>query len=584
MAGPVTITDVFAEQCSPVINTDYDTCGTVTRATVAHLTATQLETLFTPGGLFADLDAWFFHSIEMKACGVRRYAFYDWIMANTDRTMARAQLSVTKVQKSPSLLHPFILARQYSVVNRDYWKVTDGFAEGDYTPATTGPLTQADLDLMTEGTDRIIRVESRHSIPADANWFRVRDNVHIIGSDGGLAQHGQWRVLAAVAADDLTSVDVVVRSVNAGSTEPYAAAPTAGVIINGVNNVSDYEQWCQNLPTIDPRKRVLFWWQTWRGARCIDSEYKEVYKRLYDTNPAFREFGDQPLAERNRQDELESQRRFVHAFFYNKPISASQTKDLWESLEAINTPVGAVLDPGTSGKLIARRANFIGVREQLRQCDRVFDLQGNPLNFYEWLDLNYNIKRARQTILQRKVGDIDWYTSERFRAQMQTAFMQYYKQEYLEQLRITVEYGKINQLGQVYDTYYAKYPNGVRINVLSDEFFDDFQDEFEHQSIGDRGNLLVCLDIGKPGPSGGTIYYGQIAVNRKVYTSAKIEELAKFDSTYRCVLETIQQEQTLMSETGTVIVECPLASAWIENFSSDVPDTTGKSEPYTNIY
>lgn len=581
------ISDRFAAQCSPVIGSNYDTCGSVTRATIAHLTVSQLNALFTPGGLFADLDAWFINSIEMKACGIKTFALYDWIMANADRTQYKAALSGTKVVKGDSLMHPFIMAKQMSVVNRDHWKVTGGYAVSAYTPATTGPLTTAQKNLGTHPNDRVVRIASRHGVPLDANWFRERETIHVFNrSGGGITQHGQWRVLAAAAAADNTYVDVIVRSVNTASDEPFDAAPATGVMIPGVNNVQDWEQWCQNLPNIDPRKKVPFWLQTFRNSRCIDSEYRAVYERLYDSNPAFREFGDLPLAERNKQDELEFQKRFVNDFFFNKPL-VDQTLDRWEYLEPIYTVGGAVIDPGLSGKLVGRRANWVGVMEQLRLCGRVKDLVNNPLNFYEFLDENYQIMRAREGDNNRTVTDIDWWTDSITRAQLMTSFLQYYKQEYLEMLRITIQAGQVNKdLGVVYDSYMVKRPGGVRINIMSHKYFDDYLDEFADQSMESAGRRLWCLDIGKPGV--GSIYYAQIAANRKVYTTAQIEELARLDSTFRCVMKTISIEQSLYSETGTVVVECPLNSLVINGIGSAAPIMTGQSgdteADRTNLY
>lgn len=581
--GPVTISERFAAACSPVISSNYDTCGTVTRATVSHLTASQLTSLFAPGGLYADLDAWFFHSIEMKACGVRRYAMYDWIMANSDRSEIKKGLTEIKAVKSPSLLQPFIFGRQESVVNRDYFKVTAGQANSAYTAESTGPLTAGDKALGA-GTDRVIRVESRHSIPLDANLFRLKSTIHIFNNSGGSTMHGQWKVLAARSDATLSYCDVLITSINGGSTERYDLTPTGGVILIGVNNVSDYESFCQNRATIDPRKRVPFWVQTWRNGRCIDSEYREVYKRLYDANPAFREFGDLPLAERNRQDEIEAQRQFVNDFMFNKPISGYQTLNLWESLDAIYTVAGAVLDPGLSGKLIGRRANFVGAVEQLRVCDRVFDLQNNAMNLLEFLDLNYDIARARKT-QGRKVTDIDWYTDSIWKARFQLGAYAYYKARTLDTLRTTATHGQVTELGMVYDSYIFHRPAGVRINIISDEFFDDIRSEFDAQSMAHVGTYMMCLDMGKPGPNGGTVYYAQIATNRKMYTTAKIEELAKFDSTYRCVMETVSKEQTLMSETGTVVVEAPLCNAIIRGIADTDMVTSAESGPaYTNLY
>lgn len=585
------ISDRFAAQCSPVIGLSDDTCGSVTRASIKHLTALELDALFTPSGLYADLDAWLFHSLEMKACGVRRYAMYDWIMANADMVKARAAVNPgMKVMNGPGLLQPFIIANQESVVNRDHWKVTGGWTVADYDglngDLVTYPLTNAQLAL-TGGVDRVIRIESRHSIPLDVNWFRSRDVLYLFNiSAAGALQQGNWRVIAAAVNTTNTYVDVLVRSENAASTQGWDVAPTSGYLIPGINNVHDFESWCQNRANIDPRKKVLFFYQTFREARCTDEQYEQVYERLFDANPAFAEFGNIDMAKRNAQDEHQAQVNFVNAFFFQKPLQF-QDKNNWESLEAIYTIPGTILDPtgaaGGNGQLIARRANFVGVREQLRLCDRVFDLQKNPLNMYEFLDLNYNLMRARKTG-GRKVTDIDWWVNSTFKANFYTGYIAYINAEYGGKQVFNIEQGKVNEAGQIYDTFYFKRPSGIRINLITDEFFDDLYDENDALSQPTAGNLMLSLDIGKPG--NGSIYWAHIAANRREYKTADIQELAKYDSTYRCVMEVSHKMQTLTSQAGMPIVECPLYSAWIENFSPDAPIVTGKSANpyYQNLY
>lgn len=631
MATPF-VQERFVAQCAPVISSNYDTCGTVTRATIAHLNLTQIEAMFTSGGLFADLDAWFLHAMEMKACGIQRNAMYDWIMANADRTNFRNAMTGIKGVKTPSLLQPFVFGSQESVITRAYWKIVagaagSGIAASAGTVASLGDqsntlLVQATATLNpnsivgVDGTTvvaynastnvggilrtvRWIRLDNRFGLPADTGLFLPNTTIHIFTKrSNGRAEHGQWKVLssaAGTATDGAAVLDLAIYDANAGSTEPYEASPTAttkGVVIPGVNNVSDYEKWCSNRVTLDPRKRVPFWFQTRRNARCVDSEYKEVFARLMASNQAFREFGDLDLAARNRQDEMEDQKEFVNAFFFNKPSSANQTLSAWESLEPIYTPAGNGIKIGLDGKLIGRRAEFIGVKEHLRLCDRVYDLLGNRLNLFEFLDLVYNIKRARQTGMNgKKVTDIDFYTSSAFRAYFQQAYVEYAAAVWGGQARWNFDFNKVNDAGMLFDTYTFQYPSGVNVNLISDDWFDDYLDQFDNQGMITRGNLLLCLDIGKPGPNGGSIYWAQMMANRATYQSADIEQLAKFDSTFRCVLKHVGVEQTLMSETGTAVVECPLHSAWIENFAMATPVTTGKdlagetgTGPYPNLY
>lgn len=583
------ISERFAAQCSPVIGLSNDTCSSITRASIKHLTATELDALFTPSGLFADLDAWLFHSIEMKACGVRRYAMYDWIMANADMTKARAAVNPgVKVMGGPGLLQPFIIANQESVTNRDHWRVTGGWAFATYDTLNADlaayPLTNTQVALGA-GTDRVIRVESRHSIPLDVNWFRSRDVLYLFNhSEAGTLQQGNWRVLAAAVNATNTYVDLLVRSENAGSTQGFDPAPTSAYMVPGVNNVHDFESWCQNRANIDPRKKVLFFFQTMREARCTNEQYELVYERLFDANPAFKEFGDIDMAKRNAQDEHQAQVNFVNAFFFQKPLQY-QNKNDWESLEAIYTIPGSVLDPtgaaGGNGELIARRANFVGVREQLRLCDRVKDLQKNRLNLYEWLDLNYNIMRARKTA-GRAVTDLDWFCNSIWKANFQTAYVAYIDAEFNGKEVFNIEQGKMNEMGMIYDSYYFKRPSGVRINLITDEWFDDVYDEQLARGEGEAGNYLLNLDIGKPDQ--GSIYWAHIAANRREYSTADIQELAKLDPTYRCVMEVSHKKQVLTSRAGTPIVSCPLYSAWIENMSIEPPVTTGISTSYGDTY
>lgn len=589
MPAPIAIDERFATACQQVISTNYDTCGTVTRSTIEYLTVNQIDALFRPGGLFADLDSWFRHSIEMKTCGVPRNSFYDWIMANADRAKWREAVDPgVRGVGTHSLMQPFIFGIQESEVNRQYFKVTTGWANSAYTAVTTGPLSVAEKALGVDA-DRIVRVESRYGIPMEEGYFRDRDVFHLFNSESGLNKHGAWRVVASASADDLTYVDVLVKSENAGSTEPFVADPTTGVILLGINNVNDFEKWCHNRANVDNRKRVPFWFQTRRYARCVSESYREVYAELMRTNKAWEQFGDLPLAKRNKQDEIAEQDKFVNAFLFQKPISTNQTLTLWTSLDNILTATGENVDPGgLGGEVMAKRANFIGVREQLRVCSRVFDLANQPLNLLEFFRLLNGMYRARKDAGKGNgaIMDIDFHTSDFYRGQFMTGMLEYYKDVYGDTMHLNMMIaGKEHeQLGIVWDSYRIKSPGNVRINIISHAFFEDYKDQFIDQGINSAGNLLLGLDIGKPGgASGGSIYYAHLKSNRKTYTTARLEELAKVDPTFRCVMEYRSLEQTLQSETGMPIVECPLHSAWLENFNDAPPVHTGEVAPYDNL-
>lgn len=589
-----TISERFTTTCSVAYHNNYDTCGTVTRATMAMLTPTDLDTLFFKGGLFADLDAWFTTQIEMKACGIPTNGLYDWIMSGADRTMAKSLLSTQKIQGSPSLMFPFIMAKQDSVINTDYWAVVGGAANSGYTPnapgtavgtTTTGPLTTAELALGAAG-DRVIRVVSRYGVTMTSKWFQDREVVHIFTRTAGVAQDGAWRVLAAESSTDGSYTDILAVSQNAGSSTAYNTAPTSGVLLEGVNNVNDFERWCNNKPNYDGRKRVPFWIQTIRRTRCVDSEYLKFLGRLNSpgVNRAFREFGDLTLAQRNAQDEMNYQKAFVNAFFFNKPWDANQTLTAWESLPAINTFTSTAIDPGSGGKLIGRRANFIGVKEQLYRCGRYIDLGNQPLNLYELLLELYNIQRAREA-QGRTVTDIDIYTDPVSRADFMTAYIAYSVKEYGTAFRLNYDIprGSNPQLGFVWDTYQFKHPAGININIVSHAAFADYRAAAAAEGMESMGCRFLILDMGAPGPKGGTIYWAQIASNRKVHSTGDLDKLAALTTDWACVMENVTQEVTLISETGTAIVSCPNNSLWITNSAPVPPIVTGPSGSYSDF-
>lgn len=573
--------------CSVVVSNNYDTYGTITRASISSLTPTQLVDLFKPSGLFADMDAWFATSFEMQACGIKRNGMYDWLMSS--KKDVKSLINVTKLDRGPGLLQPFVLARQMSVINNDYFALTNGWANSAYTAISDGPLTVADKALGS-ASDRVIRVVTRYGIDLSAEWFQPKDLIHILSRSSGITQMGQWKVLAAEAASDGSYVDVLITSQNTGSNVAYSTTPgynsATGVVLRGGNNVNDYESYCKNRPTLDPRKRVPFWFKTSRRVRQIDSEYELFFERMMKANKYFQEFGDLPIAERNRQDEENYQRQWCIDFFFGKAISSNQTLANWQSLDQIDTYSGGTVDPGLGGKLIAYRAEPVGVIEQLRSCGQVRDLQNNALNLYDLLQECYNIVRARKS-QGKNVTDIDIFTDSSYAALLETAFMNYYTAEYGDKIRINVDgQVKTNEFGFSWRSFRVKFPAGVQINIVTHEFFDDIVNAADTESIDSVGRFLMILEMGKPGPRGGSIYPGMITTKRVQRTVGELENLARIDKDFACVMEYPTNKVSLTSETFTVICECPANNLIVTGIKNSVPTTTGLSAlyPVSDLY
>jgi hypothetical protein len=94
------------------------------------------------------------------------------------------------------------------------------------------------------------------------------------------------------------------------------------------------------------------------------------------------------------------------------------------------------------------------------------------------------------------------------------------------------------------------------------------------ENIGSTGRFLWILDFT-------SIYPGVITSNRKVHRTGEIEELAKVDQDYACVMENPTQEISLNSLTWTAVLECPATSAIVENFNANaIPEGAASQYPY----
>lgn len=575
----------FSTACGVVVNNSYQTAGSLTRASWDILTPDEVKALYFNSGTakWREMTAYLKTQFEMKACGVRRYGLYDWLMSSTRSGMGSLVNKVRR-DRGESLIQPFIMGRQMSVVNMDYWAITNGWVRSGYTEEVTGPLTAAAMTAAgVANTDRIIRVVSRYGIELDPGWFLNRHSIYILNTlVGGTAANGEWRVLTSAAASDGTYCDVALRTQNTYDTSAVDTTPTNGIVLVGINNVNDYESWCHNPANYNPIKHVPFWYQTRRRTREIDDSYKEMLAALIDDNAWFEQFYNLPIAERNRQDELQWQKQFVNSFLFGRPISSNQTLSLWENLEQITSATGDTIDPDTGGKLIAFRANMIGIYEQMKACSRVKDLQNQAINIQEFIDTIEEVRRARSSRGQ-KADSIDIYAPRTMCELMEQGLINYTRARYGDILRINITPGQ-NEFGFMWKSF--QLPSlPCTVNFIREETFDDLEKAFSDEDSGDgalasRGRMMLILDMGK----GGSIYPATMATNRKVHKVGDLELLAKIDSTMACVMEAQTREVTLTSETVTAIDECPANSLWIEGVAMSTPVTTGKTSPYTDLY
>lgn len=562
------------EKCLPAIGNNVNECGAVTLCDVITAESDELTSIFTDGsGHYRDLKALLATQFEIKACGAKQNGLYDFLMSN--KRMLGNKRIVTPLGPGNSEIAPFVMASQHSVINAEFWSVVNFFnTAGTYT----------------------IHVQSRASIPLDDRWFVPGMNVYLSArSSAGTALRGSFLVTASVPSNFGGSPTIKITATAENDTLGAAAKAafsgfssgsplSAAVLVRGTANVQDVERWCYNRPALNDRKHVPFWYETDRYTMCTDQLYEAWFKRLQDGNEYFKLFGDVDAATRNKQLGDMHQREWLNKFFWNKRISSNQTLASYRSLAEVDTfgqSTQGLYLPG-EGRCVGRKANAIGVYEQLAECGQVFDVQNQRLNLVELFEqLIYPIWRARgdQGIPNQT---IEIFTDSFTASQIQQGMMEYYDTRSRGLARFNIDtqkvmMGQMGRLGFNYDTYRLQYPI-VDLRIVTHPYFDDYATAHISENIPSAGRFLWILDFT-------SIYPGIIASNAKTHTTGEIEQLARIDRDYACVMENPTQTVSLKSLTWTAVVECTATSAIVENFdATQIPKGDDKTYPYSNLY
>lgn len=542
------------EACAPSISTNIRQCGTVTLCSAKAITESELTSTYMKSGDYKIMGALFQTDFEIKMCEPVQNGMYEFFRANSVNLSKKVQTN--KVNSGLIQIAPFVLARQYSAIQNEYWKFTAGVEAG-------GNLT--------------VTVESTHGIPFDTRSFIASEIVFVTGlTAGGTSVKTAYKIVSsAVSGSAGTTGTVVLAPQNAGSNlvADRLVAVTSGMLRRGTNNKSDYEEFCNEAPAYTNWKNVPFWVQTSRSTMCKSESYDKYRKLLLEGNQLYKEFGDLDDIQRNKQLGADWQRRWVNAIFWQKPISANQTREEYDNLEDISTASGG-LDVG-SAECVGKRSNATGLYEQLGKCGRIVDLQGGQLKLVRLFKGLYDIMRTRQGVGE-KHQTIDIFTDSTSADAFNTGMLNYFKSKAGEvPVSMNVDGGpgfKEAQFGFSYRSYKLFWPN-VTINILTHSFFDDAITAATAAGVGSAERYLWVLDFS-------SIYPGILASNRQVLKTGDLKALAAVDQSYGCVMKVLSKEQTLTSVTYTVVVECPKASGIIENFSTAVPDATTDGAAY----
>ena len=539
------------DNCNPKFMLIEESCGcTLTRANITARTAADMQAdYFKEMGM----DKIVAQTKELRMTGVKQNALMDLLMS---RMKPGKQGILGSDQHGRSVISPFSLIPQRSVINSNYWVIESGEA----TPGATYPGQHAGawrIKIINEAGPfaSSLRSLEKYFLPGKYVTVLTKD----VADDTGRTL--QFKVLGSLNADSGG-----VQKANIDLEPPYTAAgwaaltgdeqdvfaPERGVVINMSNSVSNYESWCYQYPAEINLKLRDFWWQTIRSTWCYNDEYVKALTAPL-TSDFFKKFRTLQLAEQRKRQGMQEERDFFNTVFYGQRINEVQTQEDY-------TDLPQVVDPNNTSCLLEYKANTLGVRTQLDECQRVTDFQNAPLDIDLIKDQLYGLRRHRGL---SGLVEIDMM-GDRFTYMLwQTAFIQYVKDRYsIDTTRFYTPGQKLvfnNQVLWNYDRF--EFPeDGVIVNFFHDDYFDDHLSAFPDE-IKSRGRQLWVIDW-----SDIDIAVSDVkSVNRQTNIA---------DDLYNCVITPNMNHYQLQSKTLQVQIGDPNRHLIWENFSDECPVLT----------
>lgn len=563
----------FFSKCAPLSRTGIDSCSGLTLCNLSPTTADELEEIYKDSsGRWRIMGALLETDIMAKACQIEENPLYAFIRAYAQDWGSAALGRQLSGDRSTIEVMPFIKVTRKNLINNSYWKWTKNGDSG----TSPGGVT---YDIR--GT-----AESLTSIPADVAWFPDKLVVHISGRTGaGSSTKTQWLVVDQASAAG-NKVTLYLRSQNAGSSFPGSKleTPSSGVLMRGVNNISPYESHCDQIPRLNTTSDYLAFVQHTRWSLCNDELTQKFKQHLLEGNPLYRKYYDVPEAEYNKQLLGDFQNRLVHQFLWGKPLP-KQNESEWPELEVIESMTDGLTGDflylqGIEGRCVGRRAQVEGVYEQLNRCGRVYDLQGDVLNWPEFQDALYDLYRQRKSSGTPNPELIEAVVDSAFRVQFIQGLIRYMKMRYEDTLRFTQAIGNQTKtnLGFTYQDFTLDYPAGVTLRVVSHIAFDDYVSAHKRaggDTLATAARWLLLLDWSN-------IHMINIASDTVELRTGDIKDVAKINSDAFCRMKLPAKSIKHYAQLWTAVVKCPATSLWYENFAFEVPEHQYKVNTYND--
>lgn len=532
-----------------------DSCGgTLTAATITGLTPARFEAMASTEYHVARLIA---ESTEARAVGVVPRALQELLMSRV-KEVGKTEIQKRKVGKQ-SIIMPFTYRRRKTNVNSDYFKITAGAAAAGAgtgnIPASAWAITVAVTD--SPWASALSNIE-RYFLPGQYLFVENLDSTAAAGSK--TAYLTAYKIISAANASASTATVVIAPNYTAAGwtalTTPQKAVyqPTFGIVQIGTNSVADQESWCYNEVAENVNSLLVDWHQTSRYTQCYNDEYSRILKEIMSgkVNEFISDFQQLPLAEQNRKQRIQYDKKWMNSVFYGQRINELQTPDTYDQLPQVVDP-----DDGT---VYEYKANALGIRTLLANESRVVDAKGGPLDLDLVFSIAWDIKRNRE-IDGGSVEVVDFMTDKDSANLIDIVLLKYLKDTFGYSVTQFYKPGEVRDASNQVRFTYKQYdiPTiGCKIAIFVDQYFTDRAANFTGANAT-RGRALWAIDwsdfdIGLVGTNSATREY-------------RGEAMANVNSLFSCVITPNAKHYDLRSQTWTTRLGDAKRHSVIENYS-----------------
>jgi hypothetical protein len=543
-----------------------DSAGTsLTRATITGLTPARLEAYANTEHALARVMA---EAVEARAVGVVPSALDD-LMLSSIREVDKKTIARKNVP-GQSIILPYSYRTRQANLASEYFNIASGEA---HPTAGAGGIPASAWNIVVNTGPSAYKSDltelHRYFLPGEYIYVENIDSAGVAGAR--TAYMTAYKVIAAVTAIGVTTITIAPNLTAAGwaaLSAPQKAVyqPTFGVVQIGTNNVRDEEAYAHNQVAEKSMSLIADWHQCSRYTQSYNDEYAMVLKKIMggEVNEYLKKFQWMDLAQQNKKQRAQFDKKWLRSVFYGQQISEKQTVETTDELDQVVDP-----DDGT---VYGYKANALGLRTLLAAENKIIDAAGGPLDLDLLFQIAYDVKRNRE-VGGSAVDCIDFMTDKDTANLIDIVLLNYLRKTFGYAVQQHYQAGQVLDGSGLVAYKYKKYsiPSiGIDIAVFVDQFFTDRVTQFGNGTGGAQGSV----DFRSRGRAIWAIDWSDFNIGIVATNSAKREYRGQTYSNANALFATVITPNTkhydLRSTTWTTQLGDASRHAVIENFSLDV--------------